>query len=158
MIAFPDYQKPLSWSEPDFTFEPFNLLFFPGGHEKGVRQMIDSAIVHKNLAAYFPQTVKPSSKGVAAICHGVLALSNASSDDGKSLLYDASTTTLPGTFESTAYWGTRLFLGDYYKTYGAGSENVEESASHSRARTVTTLANGRRFGSVLLIRSNISPA
>lgn len=83
----------------------------------------------QHLGAYFPQTAKPSSKTVAAVCHGVLAVAEAvvleGEHQGKSVLHDCVTTTLPGTFESTAFWGTRLFLGDYYKTYGAGSENVE---------------------------------
>lgn len=28
--------------------------------------------------------------------------------------------------ENTAYWATRFFLGDYYKTYGTGTPNVED--------------------------------
>ena len=28
--------------------------------------------------------------------------------------------------ESTVYWATRLFLGDYYKTYGSDTPNVED--------------------------------
>lgn len=119
--------KPLAWTDATFSLENYDLLFFPGGHEKGVRQVIDSPVLHKLLAEYFPQTRKPSRKSVAAICHGVLALSESCYADGKSLLHDVTTTTLPASFEGVAYWGTRLFLGDYYKTYGAGSETVETS-------------------------------
>lgn len=123
----PAIKTPLSWTSSSFSLDPFNLLFFPGGHEKGVRQAIDSPIIHKLIASYFPHTRKPSTKSVAAICHGVLAVSNSSLPNGKSVLHDVTTTTLPTTFEVTAYWGTRLFLGDYYKTYGVGSESVETS-------------------------------
>ena len=28
-----------------------------------------------------------------------------------------------------AFWGTRLFLGEYYKTYGVGSDSVETAVS-----------------------------
>jgi len=127
MKALPAVQNPRSWTAAGFSFEPYNLLFLPGGHEKGVRQVIDSPIVQKLVAEYFPSTIKPSDKAVAAICHGVLAVSESTLENGKSALHDVSTTTLPAAFEATAYWGTKAFLGDYYKTYGAGSENVETS-------------------------------
>ncbi|MCJ1407970.1 hypothetical protein MMC19_002042 [Ptychographa xylographoides] len=120
-------QTPLSWTAPTFSLDAYNLLFFPGGHEKRVRQVIDSPIIHKSLRKYFPKTRKASDRAVAAICHGVLALSETTFPGGQSLLHDVTTTTLPSAFEGTAYWSTRLFLGDYYKTYGAGSESVETS-------------------------------
>jgi len=122
-------QNPLAWTDDGFSFDQFDLLFFPGGHEKGVQQVIDSAVVHKLLLDYFPKTRKPSNKSIAAICHGVLAVSETIMPDGKSILHDVTTTTLPKMFEGTAYWGTRLFLGDYYKTYGACSESVETSVT-----------------------------
>jgi hypothetical protein len=108
-----------------FSLEPYNLVFLPGGHDKGVRQVIDSSTVHDLLGAYFPRTKKPSDKSIAAICHGVLVLAETNLSDGKSALHDLLTTTLPATFERTAYWGTWAFLGDYYKTYGAGSDDCE---------------------------------
>ena len=138
MKTHPSYSTPLSWTSPTFSFRDFNMLFFPGGHDKAVRQVIDSPIIQQHLAAYFPSTAKPSNHAVVAICHGVLAVANAKYDSrvsdgekwaGKSVLYDVTTTTLPGTFESGIFWGTRAVLGDYYKTYGAGSENVETSVS-----------------------------
>jgi hypothetical protein len=55
----------------------------------------------------------------------VLAVAEATLPEGKSVLHDATTTALPDAFEGVAFWGTRLFLGDYYKTYGAGSDGVE---------------------------------
>jgi putative intracellular protease/amidase len=123
----PSIQLPLSWTDPSFTLDPYSLIFLPGGHDKGVRQVIDSARVHELLAAYWPQTEKPSKKGIAAICHGVMVLSETGGPDGKSVLHEAETTALPGKMESGVFWGTRMFLGDYYKTYGAGSDNVETS-------------------------------
>ncbi|TAQ88715.1 hypothetical protein B7494_g2978 [Chlorociboria aeruginascens] len=67
MSSTPKFQKPLSWSAPDFTLSTYNLVFLPGGHEKGVRQLIDSPIIHQQLASYFPSTIKPSNKTVAAV-------------------------------------------------------------------------------------------
>lgn len=127
MAAQPEFLHPLSWSSPDFTLEPYNLIFLPGGHEKGVRQLIDSPIMHKHIASYFPATKKPSKKYVAAVCHGVMVLSETEGADGKSVLHECTTTALPARFEQVAFWGTRLFLGDYYKTYGVGSDDVEAS-------------------------------
>lgn len=119
------FQSPLSWSSPDFTLEPYALIFLPGGHEKGVRQLLDSPIMQKHLATYFPQTRKPSKLTVAAICHGVQALSKATLSDGKSVIHECDTTALPGAFESIAWQGTRLFMGDYYRTYGKDADSVE---------------------------------
>ena len=133
MAKTPEFQKPLSWSSPDFSLEPYTLVFLPGGHEKGVRQLIDSPIMAKHLASYFPQTMKPSKKAVAAVCHGVMALAAAKHEDGpergKSVMHEVETTALPGAFEQGIFWATRLVLGDYYKTYGAGSEHVQASVS-----------------------------
>ncbi|KAJ6788236.1 hypothetical protein PWT90_04380 [Aphanocladium album] len=125
-----EWNAPLSWSAPNFSIDAYDLVFLPGGHEKGVRQVIDSPVVHALLAAYFPQTKKPSArKAVGAVCHGVMVLSETKTSDGRSVLYGVQTTALPTRFEQLAFWGTRLFLGDYYKTYGACSENVEESVT-----------------------------
>ena len=140
MLEHPSIQSPMAWATTYFTLEPYNLIFFPGGHEKGVRQVIDSPIVHRHVAKYFPETLRSAAgerlqkKAVGAVCHGVMVLSSTmypegSSNAGKSVLHDVDTTALPATFEKVAYYGTKLWLGDYYKTYGAGSENVQESVT-----------------------------
>jgi len=120
------YKQPLSFKDPSFSLANFDLVFLPGGHEKGVRQIIDSPAVHQHLASYFPKTQKPSQKSLAAICHGVQVLATASLPDGKSVMHDAKTTALPAIMEQGIYHATKLFLGDYYKTYGAGTDSVEE--------------------------------
>ncbi|KAF5687185.1 6-phosphogluconate dehydrogenase [Fusarium denticulatum] len=112
-------RHPLSWTAPGFSLDEYSLVLLPGGHDKAVRQIIDSKEVHKLMLDYFPKTKKPSNKAVGS--------------DGKSVLHDCITTTLPGFFESSVYWATKAFLGDYYKTYGAGSENTEDSVSWSQA-------------------------
>ncbi|KAL6401864.1 class I glutamine amidotransferase-like protein [Ilyonectria robusta] len=128
MIASEECQHPLAWSTPGFSLDPFSLVFLPGGHDKAVRQILDSATVHGLLAEYFPKTRRTDGvKAIGAICHGVLVLANAKGADDQSVISDCCTATLPARFEQVAYWGTRMFLGDYYKTYGAGSENVEDS-------------------------------
>lgn len=148
MLQHTSIKSPLSWSSSDFTLNPYNLIFFPGGHEKGVQQVIDSSTVHQHIAQYFPQTLStapnnttndPSQKkAIGAVCHGVMVLSSSiyppdTSNAGKSVLYDVDTTALPAAFERAAYYGTKLWLGDYYKTYGAGSENVQDSVTEKLA-------------------------
>ena len=104
--------RALAWTDEGFTLEPYDLVFLPGGHEKGVVQVINSPVTHKLMVDYFPQTRKPSRKNVAAVCHGVMVLSESYLPDGKSVLHDVTTTALPGFMEQSIFWGTRLFLGD----------------------------------------------
>jgi hypothetical protein len=127
MAESEEWKNPLSWSDEQFTLDAFDLVFLPGGHDKAVRQVIDSERVHQLLVDFFPKTKKPGKKAVGAVCHGVMVLSESKNPDGSSVIRDWDTTALPARFEQLAFWGTRLFLGDYYKTYGAGSENVEDS-------------------------------
>lgn len=134
MTVAAEHQNPLSWTAPDFTLTAFDLVYLPGGHDKAVRQIIDSPAAHKHLAEYFPLTRKSAAssqqKAIAAICHGPLVLANTiDPETGKSVLHECQTTALPAGFEKVAYWGTRLWLGDYYKTYGRGSEDVQVSVT-----------------------------
>lgn len=123
----PSFDSPESWTAPTFTLDAYDLVFLPGGHEKRVRQLIDSAKVHSLLAEYFPKTKTAGSgrKSVAAICHGVQVLAASEYADGKSVLHDVQTTALIGVMEQGIWHATRLFLGDYYKTYGAGTPSVQ---------------------------------
>ncbi len=135
MAASPEWNAPVSWSASGFTLDAYNLVFLPGGHDKGVRQVIDAPAVHALLASYFPRTKKPSPRAVGAVCHGVMVLSSTTRpDDGSSVLRGVQTTALPARFEQLAFWGTRVVLGDYYKTYGAGSETVQESVTKVLAK------------------------
>ncbi|KAK5700405.1 hypothetical protein LTR17_022938 [Elasticomyces elasticus] len=119
-------EAPLAWTREDFPLTAFDLVFLRGGHDKGVRQIIDSKNVHGLLVDYFAVIRKPSRKACAAICHGVQVLAHSRKEDGTSVLHDLTTTALPGTFENAADYGTRAFLGDYYKTYRAGTPDVED--------------------------------
>lgn len=94
-----------------------------------MQQYIDSKSLHRQLAKYVPLTRRGSSppRALSAICHGVqvLAAADAADGSGKSVIHNFETTSLTSVMEGTAYWATKLFLGDYYKTYGAGTDNVE---------------------------------
>ncbi|KAJ2967134.1 hypothetical protein NUW58_g10512 [Xylaria curta] len=62
-----------------------------------------------------------------------MVLSESKDANGRSVIHDCATTALPAHFEQVAYWGTRTFLGDYYKTFGHGSENVQQSVTKALA-------------------------
>jgi putative intracellular protease/amidase len=133
MIKTTTYQSPVSWTSPGFSLKDYDLIFLPGGHDKQMKQYITSESLHKHLAEYMPLTKKGSSsnKAAVAVCHGVqtLAAADAADGTGNSVIYDFVTTSLTNLLENSVFWGTRLFLGDYYKTFGYGTPNVEEAVS-----------------------------
>lgn len=97
MIQRPEWKSPLSWSSDEISLESFQLLFLPGGHDKAIRQLLDSSRAQSLVANYWPSIKQPSNKKFcAAICHGVQLLAH-TQIDGKSVLHDVSTTALVGT-------------------------------------------------------------
>lgn len=93
--------------------ENFDALLLPGGHDKGVKEYLESSVL-QNLVVGFFRADKP----VAAICHGVvLAARSIDPETGKSVLYNYRTTALLKTQEMLAYRLTRSWLKDYYLTY-----------------------------------------
>ncbi len=138
LVETSTFQHPRSWSDESFSLKEYDSVVLPGGHDKSIRQIIDSDRVHQLLAEYFPLTRKPSNKSIAAICHGVqiLAASEYTIGDmrGKSVLAEVKTTALQGIHEQFIYHATRLFLGDYYKTYGHGTPSVQEIVTKSLGR------------------------
>jgi putative intracellular protease/amidase len=91
----------------------FDALFLPGGHDKGVREYLESEILQRLVVDLFT-----AQKPVAAICHGVvLAARSIDTLTGKSVLYHYKTTSLLNSQELLAYNLTRLWLKDYYLTY-----------------------------------------
>lgn len=139
MLQDGSHKYPKTWSKGGSDqvddLQKYNLVFLPGGHDKGVRQVIESPIVQKMLVDYWPHTLRSktnlrtptSRKTIAAICHGVLCLARAQDGNtGNSLLRDVQCTALPHTMEQSIYYATSPFLGDYYKTYGASSKSVQQ--------------------------------
>jgi len=93
--------------------EDFDALLLPGGHDKGVREYLESSVL-QNLVVDFFRKEKP----VAAICHGVvLAARSIDPDTKKSVISDYKTTCLLKSQEMAGYNLTRLWLKDYYLTY-----------------------------------------
>jgi putative intracellular protease/amidase len=128
MTASSAWKSPLSYTKSSFTLKDFDLVFLPGGHDQGIRQLLDCPRAHALLVDFFPLTRRDAvgkPKYCGAICHGVQLLAHSRNASGVSVLQDVATTTLPAFFESSVHNATRLVLGDYYKTYGAGTESVE---------------------------------
>ncbi len=94
--------------EPDF-----DGIFLPGGHDKAVKEYLESEILQGLVADFFA-----ARKPVAAICHGVvLAARSIDPKTGKSVLHERRTTALLKTQELAGYNLTRLWMKDYYLTY-----------------------------------------
>ncbi len=105
------FRQPLMYK--DLRCGDFDGLLLPGGHDKRIREYLESEVLQGVTVDFFKQ-----GKPVGAICHGVL-LAARSKDPatGKSVLYDYKTTALLKSQELAAYNLTRLWLGDYYLTY-----------------------------------------
>lgn len=102
-----------------------DIVLLPGGHDKAIRQYLESQTLHDHLVRLLPHTKRgPGGRKVlGAICHGVLALAFARCPGAeKSLLaeYGLQTTTLPMWMEATAWVASQAWLmGGYFRTYGA---------------------------------------
>ena len=130
MTTAQPWQTPVSYKDSSFSLTSYDLVFLPGGHDKDIRQLLDDPRAQQLLVEYFPLTLRQTSAGnspkfCGAICHGVQMLAQSKDKTGVSVLSEVETTCLPAVFESSVFSMTKLFLGDYYKTYGAGTDNVE---------------------------------
>lgn len=105
----------------------FDAILLPGGHDKGVKEYLESPILQQITIDFFK-----ANKPVAAICHGVvLAARSIDPETQKSVIYNYKTTALLKSQELTAYNITRLWLMDYYLTYPETTVEEEVIASLS---------------------------
>lgn len=115
--AYHDMEKTESFCNPlqysDVQEEHFDGLLLPGGHDKGVKEYLESETLQSLVADFFL-----SQKPVGAICHGVVLVARSiNSKTDKSVIYNYKTTALLKTQELLAYNLTRLWLNNYYLTY-----------------------------------------
>jgi protease I len=96
----------------------FDALLLPGGHAKPMRTYLESPSLQRLTRDFFA-----ADKPVGAICHGVVVAARAKRADGRSVLHGRKTTSLTKAQELLAWQLTRLWLGDYYRTY---PETVED--------------------------------
>lgn len=103
--------NPLKYN--DIKENDFDAILLPGGHDKGVKEYLESEILQQLIASFFK-----AQKPVAAICHGVVLVARSIHvDTGKSVIHNYKTTSLLKSQELLAYNLTRLWLKDYYLTY-----------------------------------------
>lgn len=103
--------KPLRYAE--ISEHNFDALLLPGGHDKGVKEYLESAVLQRTVVNFFN-----ADRVVAAICHGVVLVARSIDPITKrSVLYNYKTTALLASQELTAFNMTRLWLNDYYLTY-----------------------------------------
>jgi putative intracellular protease/amidase len=115
LAGSPEFRAPITWA----AIEPaeYDGLLLPGGHAKGMRQYLASALLQEKVAAFWAL-----GRPVGAICHGVLVLARAN------LLADRRTTCLPKFMERSAYFATAWRRGRYYRTYPAYVEDEVKAA------------------------------
>ncbi len=119
------FRNPLKYA--DSEEKHFDAFLLPGGHDKAVREYLESKILQQRVVDFFK-----AKKPVAAICHGVvLAARSINPENNKSVLYDYQTTALLRSQELTAYIMTRLWLQDYYLTYPGNTVEDEVKAALS---------------------------
>ncbi len=106
----PSFKYPLKYANVQHT--DFDALLLPGGHDKGVKEFLESKKLQQLVVSFFNEE-----KPVGAICHGtVLVARSIDPSTNKSVIYDYKTTSLLKSQELFAYQITRLWLDDYYLT------------------------------------------
>ena len=121
MTQSEEFQKPISYGE--IVAADFDALLLPGGHAPGMRPYLESAWLQAVVAEFFER-----GKPVGAICHGVLLAARSRDKQGKSVLFGRKTTALTKAMELMAWNLTRLYLGDYYRTYPVTVEDEVRAA------------------------------
>jgi protease I len=105
------FLNPLKYN--DVNEIDFDAILLPGGHDKGVKEYLESEVLQQLVVKFF-QAKKP----VAAICHGVILVARSfDSETGRSVIHNYKTTSLLKSQELLAYNLTRLWLKEYYLTY-----------------------------------------
>ncbi|RLD73599.1 MAG: hypothetical protein DRJ10_17650 [Bacteroidetes bacterium] len=131
VTAYYEMEKSSSFCNPisydEIKESNFDALFLPGGHDKSVKEYLESEILHNSVVDFF--TVN---KPVGAICHGVvLAARSINPKTNKSVIYEYKTTALLKLQEMLAYNVTRYKLKDYYLTYPGLTVEDEVTSSLS---------------------------
>lgn len=136
--AYFEMEKSAAFLEPvrydDVNEKDFNGILLPGGHDKGVKEYLESNVLQRVVADFFQRN-----KPVAAICHGVvLAARSIDPSTGRSVLYNRKTTSLLRSQEMAAYRITQLWLGDYYLTYPGMTVQDEVTGALADAKNYLT--------------------
>lgn len=121
MCQCEEFRHPVAYHE--LGPERLDGIILPGGHARGMRQYLESSRLQSIAASFFARN-----QPVGAICHGVLLAARSRRHDGHSVLFGKRTTALTKLMELTAWAITRLYLGDYYRTYPVTVEDEVRAA------------------------------
>lgn len=106
-----EFNAPISYAQ--IRVSSFDALYLPGGHDRGIREYLESEVLQAKVAEFFH-----AQKLVGAICHGTILVGRSKSLlTGRSVLWGKKTTGLTKTQELTAFSLTCMYLGNYYRTY-----------------------------------------
>ena len=93
--------------------ENFEAILLPGGHDKRVKEYLESELLQNLIVDFFGAT-----KPVGAICHGVLLPARSiDPNTKKSVIYHYKTTAPLKSQELMGFNLTRIWLKDYFLTY-----------------------------------------
>ena len=150
MAQSPAYRAPIAWSDiaAGLAGGRFEALLLPGGHAPGMREYLESPLLHAAVAGFFERDLP-----VAAICHGTVLAARSrvtrGGNTGRSVLYGRRTTGLTRQLEMLAWRLTRYRLGDYYRTYPQTVQDEVTAALRSpldfRAGTPALLRDSDRL-------------
>lgn len=146
--AFRAMEKSVAFCQPigydAIIVNDFDGLVLPGGHDKGVKEYLESKTLQQKVVAFFNAT-----KPVGAICHGVvLAARSIDPVSNQSVLFNYKTTSLLKSQEMLAYNMTRLWLNDYYLTY-------PEITVEDEVKSVLADASHFQYGPTPLFRDDM---
>lgn len=111
MVEYDCFKNPIRYK--NINVDDYDVLYLPGGHDKGIKEYLESEILQTVVANFFELN-----KTVGAICHGVvLAARSINKETKKSVLHSYKVTALLKQQEMLAYNMTKYKLGDYYLTY-----------------------------------------
>ncbi len=126
MYKSKEFSNPIAYA--DIKETDFDAIFLPGGHDKGVREYLESKTLQNVVVDFFE-----NNKKIAAVCHGVVLLARSINiKTGKSVLYNYKTTALLKQQELLAYNLTKLWVDDYYLTYSTTVEDEVVSVLESK--------------------------
>ncbi len=123
MYQSQEFKQPIRYNVIDPS--DYSGIFLPGGHDKGVKEYLESSILQNIIPVFFQ-----NEKKIGAVCHAPLLLARSKDQKtNRSVIYNYKTTALLKIQELSAYYLTKLWLKDYYLTYpGTNVEDEVKSA------------------------------
>ena len=131
MLASSEFNKPITYQ--NINPDDYDLLHLPGGHEKGIKQYLESTVLQEKVAEFFYKE-----KLIGSVCHGAIVLARTKDKNtGKSIVANRKMTGLTKNLERLAYYITAWKLGDYYRTYPTYTQDEVQNCLIDKANFKT---------------------